>query len=185
MSNSEEPFDLTPQQINHEILFRGRYVQLARTTASRPDGSLMQREVVLHPGAVAILPFLDDGRVCLVRNQRLAVGKTLIEIPAGTLEPGEVPEKTAIRELAEETGYRAEEWQKLSVFYPSPGTLSEATHLFVAKKLTAGPTDIQPDEDLESVIVEWSELLQWVLEGTIQDAKTIVAVMLWKAQNGD
>ena len=90
-----------------EILFRAQRFQVERAIQTMPDGSRHVREVVRHPGAVVILPLLDDGRVCFVRNFRVAVGETLIELPAGTLEPNEDPAETAIRELAEETGYRA------------------------------------------------------------------------------
>src|SRR5207302_6513099 len=118
-----------------------------------PDGATIQRDVVLHPGAVAILPLLDADRLCLVRNRRPIVGETLLEIPAGTLEPGEPPETAAIRELAEETGYRAEHWRKLAELIPSPGVLSERTHLFVAQDLTPGPQQLELDEDLPPQVV--------------------------------
>ena len=134
---------------------------------------------MLHPGAVAILPLVDAERICLVRNRRPIVNETLLEIPAGTLEPEEAPEAAAVRELAEETGYRAERWRKLTEFIPSPGVLSERTHLFVAHELTPGPQRLEKDEDLQPEIFTWKEALAWALDGTIHDAKTLIAILLW------
>src|SRR5262249_12345100 len=96
--------DHTPER---RVIYRGRKIDLALQTVVLGDGSSAQREVVVHPGAVALVPMVDAGHVCLVENQRYAVGKTLLEVPAGTIDPGENPEQTAVRELGEETGYRA------------------------------------------------------------------------------
>src|SRR5262245_560072 len=102
------------------------------------DGGLRPRQVVMHDGAVVIVPILDGERVCLIRNERVAVGETLIELPAGTLEPPEPPRETAPRELQEETGFTAAKWTELPGFYMSPGILCERMHVFVAEQLTAG-----------------------------------------------
>ena len=166
--------------MSRQIIYEGRKIRVAVDTEVLPDGQTFQRDVVLHPGAVAILPLLEDGRVCLVRNRRPIVGETLLEIPAGTLEPGEPPETAALRELAEETGYRARRWRKLAEFIPSPGVLSERTHLFVAQDLTPGPQQLELDEDLLPQVVPWLDALAWALDGTIRDAKTLIAVLLWE-----
>jgi ADP-ribose pyrophosphatase len=166
--------------VSRQIIFRGRKIQVAVDTTVLPNGDTVQRDVVLHPGAVAILPLLDEEHVCLVRNHRPIVGETLFEIPAGTLEPPEAPEAAAIRELAEETGYRANQWLKLAEFFPSPGILSERMFLFVARELTPGPMHLEKDENLEPRIVAWREVLDWVSNGTIHDAKTMIAVLLWE-----
>jgi ADP-ribose pyrophosphatase len=162
-----------------EIVFQGRKIEVAIDTSTLPDGRTVRRDVVLHPGAVAILPLVDPNHVCLLRNQRPIVGETLWEIPAGTLEPNEAPESAAVRELAEETGYRAGRWRKLGEFFPSPGVLSEKTRLFVAEDLTPGAMQLEADEQLEPHVVPWSQAIAWTLDGTIRDAKTLVALLWW------
>lgn len=162
------------------IVHRGRKIQVAVDVGPGPRGGTVQRDVVLHPGAVAILPVAGDGRLCLLRNHRFIMDEVLWEIPAGTLEPGEPVESAAARELAEETGYTAASWRKLAAFYPSPGVLSEKTHLFVATGLTPGQMRPEDDEEMEPVLVAREEALNWVLDGTIRDAKTMVAILLWE-----
>jgi ADP-ribose pyrophosphatase len=170
--------------VSRQIIYRGRKIQVAVDTTVLSDGDTVTRDVVLHPGAVAILPLVARDHVCLVRNQRPNVGETLVEIPAGTLEPPEPPEAAAVRELAEETGYQAARWRKLAEFFPSPGVLSERTHLFLAEDLTPGPQNLEKDEDLVPLVVGWSEAVSWALNGTIHDAKTLVAILLWDRLRG-
>jgi ADP-ribose pyrophosphatase len=162
-----------------QVLFTGRKIQVALDTMTGPDGKPVQRDVIIHPGAVAILALVDACHICLIRNQRFILGEELLEIPAGTLEPGEPPETAAPRELAEETGYTAASWRKLAAFYPSPGVLSERTHLFLAQDLTPGSMRLEEDEKLEPVVVPWEKAVAWALDGTIRDAKTLVALLLW------
>ena len=159
--------------MGRRIVHTGRKIQVAIDESD--DG--VRRDVVLHPGAVAILPLLEDGRVVLVRNLRPVVGETLWEIPAGTLEPPEPPEEAARRELAEETGYAAARWTRLGEFYPSPGVLSERTHLWLAEGLTPGEQKLEADEQMTVHAVPWEQALAWTRDGTIRDAKTLVA--LW------
>ena len=166
--------------MERRIVFRGRKIQVAMESETLPDGTVVERDVVLHPGAVAILPLVDADHVCLVRNQRPIVGARLIEIPAGTLEPGEAPDAAAIRELAEETGYRAARWQKLGEFFPSPGVLSERTHLYLASELTPGTMQLEAGEELVPETVSLSDAMRWVLDGTIRDAKTLIALLLFE-----
>ena len=139
----------------------------------------VRRQVVVHPGAVAILPLLEGNRVCLIRNYRIAVGKTLIELPAGTIDPAEPPELTASRELQEETGYTATHWRDLTAFYMSPGILNERMHLFVAEGLSPGPTAREAGEQIENLIVDWDEAIAMVGRGEIEDAKSLVGILLW------
>ena len=144
-----------------------------------PDGQIRSRVVVRHPGAVTIIPMVDDDRVCLIRNFRVAVNQPLIELPAGTLEPPEPPEQAAERELREETGYRAGALRELHGFYLSPGILDERMHLFVATDLEEVGAAREPGEEIENLVVSWQEALQLVESREIQDAKTIVGLLLY------
>ena len=165
--------------MSRQIVHRGRKIQVALETCVSTSGQTVQRDVVIHPGAVAILPLVDADHVCLLRNHRPVVGATLWEIPAGTLEAGEAPDHAAVRELAEETGYTAKSWRKLTEFYPSPGVLSEITHVYLATDLTAGTMRPEAGEELEPHVVAWCDALAWTLDGTIRDAKTLVALLFW------
>ena len=143
------------------------------------DGQLVQRAIIRHPGAVTIVPIMDNGRVCLIRNYRVSVARALIELPAGTLEPGEDPERAAKRELIEETGFRCERFTPLHGFYMSPGILDERMHLFLAEGLTAVGPQREQTEEIENLIVGWAEALEMVHGGEIQDAKTLVGLLLY------
>lgn len=164
--------------MKYKILHQGRRIQVALHETTLEDGTLIRRDVVLHPGAVAILPIFEDGSICLLRNHRFIFETTLWEIPAGTREPGEAPDVTAHRELAEETGYTCATLEKIAEFIPSPGVMSEVIHVYVAHGLKAGPMRPEADEQLEPVRVSWSDALDWVVNGTIRDAKTITAILL-------
>lgn len=166
--------------MTRQIVHRGRKIQVALETSVAPSGQTVQRDIIIHPGAVAIVPLVDGNHVCMLRNQRPVVGATLWEIPAGALEAGEPPDQAAVRELEEETGYTAGSWRKLTEFYPSPGVLSERTQLYLATDLTPGTMQPEADERLEPHVVVWSEALAWALDGTIRDAKTLLALLLWE-----
>jgi ADP-ribose pyrophosphatase len=146
---------------------------------SYPDnrGGIETREIIRHPGAAVIVPLLDDGRVCLERVFRVSMRETLVELPAGTLEPGEDPRKAALRELKEETGYSAERMEQILSFVVSPGILDERMYLFVATGLTAGEASLEAGEKIEKLIVPWAEALDMVFNGVIQDAKTIIGLL--------
>lgn len=143
------------------------------------DGGTVDKHVVVHPGAVALVPVLDDGRVVLIRNERFAVGRTLLEVPAGTLSPGEPPIECAARELREETGYVARLLEPLATFYTAPGFCTEAMHIFVATKLEHVGQALEPTEHIEPVPVIREELERMIDSGAIEDAKTLAALMLW------
>ncbi|MBN2476837.1 MAG: NUDIX hydrolase [Pirellulales bacterium] len=164
-----------------ETLFEGSRFRVQRVVQVTPDGVDHVREIVRHPGAVTILPLLADGRLCFVRNFRVAVDRTLIELPAGTLEPGEDPEETARRELAEETGYRAASLRRLATFFMSPGILDERMHLYLATSLTPGPTALEPGEDIQTLLATWEEAMEMTRDGRICDAKTLVGVLYYNA----
>ena len=161
-----------------QTLLETRKFTVVRETVGTPGGKDKTREIVRHPGACVVVPLLDDGRVCLIRNFRIAVAETLIELPAGTLEPPELPAKTAERELIEETGYRAAKIDLLHAFYASPGFLDEKMHLYLATGLTAGQSAREEGEEIENLLVPFEQAVEMVFRGEIQDAKTIVG-LLW------
>jgi ADP-ribose pyrophosphatase len=167
----------SPMATQSEVLLVASRFKVVREYQETSEGE-RPREIVRHPGAVVVLPLLDDGRVCLIRNYRISVNQTLIELPAGTLEPGEEPIVNAERELIEETGYRAAKLEQLHAFYLSPGILDERMHLFVATGLTAGETALEAGEEIENLIVPWEEALAMATDGRIQDAKSIVGLLL-------
>ena len=160
-----------------EVLLVASRFQVVREFQLTSEG-VRPREIVRHPGAVVVLPLLDDGRVCLICNYRISVKQTLIELPAGTLEPGEEPIQNAERELMEETGYRAAQLRQLHAFYLSPGILDERMHLFLATGLTAGETAREAGEEIDNLVVPWEEAVQMAVDGRIQDAKSIVGLLL-------
>ncbi len=121
--------------LKSKTVWRGRFFAFRSDEVELPDGKVTVRDIVEHPGAVAIIPILSDGRILLVRQYRYAVGKELLEIPAGTMEAGESPQECAKRELSEETGYEAERIMELTRFYTAPGYSSELIHIFVARGL--------------------------------------------------
>jgi ADP-ribose diphosphatase len=158
-------------------LLETRRFRVVEQTVTRPDGWTASCQFVDHPGAVAIVPLVDERHICLIRNRRLTVRRTLIEVPAGTREPNEEPLETARRELAEETGYQAAQWQELAQFYTSPGILSERMHVFVARDLTPGDPQREANEEIENLVLSWDEALAMVDRGEIEDGKTIVALL--------
>lgn len=165
---------------NERTLLENRRFAVVERMVTRPDGQTASVQFVRHAGSVAILPILSDGRVCLIRNRRLTVDKTLIEIPAGTREPNEPPLTTAHRELAEETGYRAGRMDELLSYYPSPGVLSERMYIYVAQDLTPGDAAREANEEIENYLVTWDVAVALVERGEIVDGKTIIALCLYK-----
>ena len=163
-----------------ELLYQARRFRVLRATQQMPDGSRHQREIIAHPGAVAILPLDDQGRVCLIENYRVTAGRFLYELPAGTLEPGEPPELAARRELTEETGYRAEQLQLLTQFFTSPGILATSgMYLYLATGLKQGPPAREAGEEIHNRLVPWAEAFDMVRQGRIEDAKTLVGLLYY------
>jgi ADP-ribose diphosphatase len=165
-----------------ERRYQGRIVQLDLDTVRFPDGSVGLLEMIRHPGASAVVPFLDDPRspdprILLIRQFRHAAEGFIWEIPAGRLDPGETPAACATRELAEETGMRAERLEPLTTVFTTPGFTDERIHLFLASSLTEGQHRREPDEFLEVHERPWSVAMQMMERGEVQDAKTLVALM--------
>jgi ADP-ribose pyrophosphatase len=163
-----------------DILFQAKRFRVERVVQVTPDGVEHVREIVRHPGAVVILPLLEDGRIVLIRNFRVAVNETLIELPAGTLDHSEDARLTAMRELAEETGYRAGKMEHLLTFCMSPGILDEQMHLFLATDLTAGEMALEQGEDIQTFLCNWDEATKMVCRGEIRDAKSLVGLLYYQ-----
>lgn len=141
------------------------------------------REIVIHPGAVVVLPLLDDGRCLMLRHVRPSVDKVLWELPAGTLDkPGEPPESAAARELEEETGHRAGRIDSLCEFHPSPGILSELIRAYVARDLSPTHQNLDAGEDLDIVPTPVEDAINMALDGRIIDAKTIITLLVWNGR---
>ncbi len=166
-------------QPSEDTVWEGTRFRVVRLQEDCGAAGRRERHVVRHPGSVVILPLLDDQRLCLIRNQRIAVGERLVELPAGTREPAEPPEVTARRELEEETGFLAGHIEPVLSFFVAPGILDERMHLYVATQLTSGPPRREPGEDIENLVVTRDEALAMVADGRIRDAKTIIGLLYW------
>jgi len=163
-----------------ETIYQGKLVHLEKLTVELPNGKQSTREIIRHPGAVALLALLSE-RVLLVRQFRKAIEKSCWEIPAGTLEPGESPATCAQRELMEETGYRAKRLTQLSFFYTAAGFCDEAMTLFKAEGLSP-MSDVHGDDDEFITVGDFSlqQTNQLIASGDICDAKTLLALALWR-----
>lgn len=171
------PHQELPRIINSQKVYDGRQFKVTVDTIS--EGELTyQREVVHHFGSAVIVPVFDDGTVALVRQYRHPAVRYLLEAPAGTLEDRELPEVGAARELEEEIGFAAERLEKLSEFFVSPGFLEEKMHVYLATGLTESKQRLEEDEILEVVRLPIAEALEMITSGEIQDAKTIIGLML-------
>jgi ADP-ribose pyrophosphatase len=164
---------------SQRTLLESRRFTVIEETLAKPDGRIASLQYIRHPGSVAILPLLEEDHVCLIHSRRLTVNKTLIEIPAGTREADESPMETARRELAEETGYRAEAMEQLAEFYPSPGITNEQMWIFVARGLVAGEHAREANEEIENLVVSWATAIKMLERGDIEDAKTMIALLTY------
>jgi ADP-ribose pyrophosphatase len=185
--------DLTERVVDTDVLHRGRYLEFHHLTIERADGSRSQRDIVWHPGAVAIVALDPDDQVLFVRQFRIATGQALLEIPAGTLDVDaasgavEDPDGAAARELEEETGYRAGRWERLAEFWTAPGFATERMWLYLATDLRPVDADrLGPDEDeqLELERVPWREAVAMAERGEIHDAKSLVGLLTLARRRG-
>lgn len=159
-------------------IFRGRVVDLGLETAELPDGRTVELEVIRHPGAAAVVPWHGDGTLTLVHQYRHAGGGMHYELPAGVLDPNEIPDLCAQRELAEETGLRAGRLELLGMIHTTPGFTDERIYLFLAQDLQPGEATPGADEHLTPVRVPLEEVLDWIDRGRLTDAKTLCGVLL-------
>lgn len=166
--------------LDKQILYAGKKIRLeVHRLEDAEHNTITSREVVVHNGAVVILPFLDENQICLIKNWRYSIGQTLVELPAGTLEKGEDPINCAGRELQEETGYLAHRIKPIASFFSSPGVLTEKLYAFAAYDLKKSRTALEEDEQIEIMPVQFDEAIDMVRTGQIMDAKTIATVLLF------
>ena len=174
--------DLTEKRLSSQQVFDGTLLKVYRDAVSLPDGSAGTREYIKHPGAVAIVPLFDDGRVLLERQFRYPHHREFIEVPAGKIDPGEPLLETAKRELLEETGYVAAEWTRIGVIHTAIAYTDEAIEIFLARKLEERERKLDAGEFLETFAVPFAEALAMVRDGRITDAKTVSALLLVEKQ---
>ncbi len=187
---TDDPEELRERLLDSRVLHRGHYLTFRIDRVERPDGTVAVRDVCGHPGAVSVLALDDDERLMLVRQWRHPAGRALLEIPAGTLDidpvTGAIEDHAlaAPRELEEETGMRAGEWQLLTSFWTAPGFATELMHLYLATGLSPANDDrLGPDEDerLHLVKMPWRQAVAMAMAGEIEDAKSLVG-LLWLAR---
>ena len=164
------------EMVSQETVYEGVIVNVRRDKARLMD-RITNREVVEHPGGVAVFAMDDQGRVALVRQYRYPMGEETLELPAGKLEPGEDPRDSGLRELAEETGLVPGTFEDMGCLYSSPGILAERIYLYFAKDLTQGPTHPDDGEFVETVWLPYQDLVDKARRGEIKDGKTLVGIL--------
>lgn len=168
--------DLTERRISGETIFEGRVFTVERDAVLTPGGAA-EREVIRHPGGVTVLALDGENRVVMVRQFRYAVGRVLLELPAGRLEPGEDPMAAGARELSEETGYTASRIEPLGRMIPTGGYDSEVIYLYLATGLSKGTPHPDEGEFIQPELIPFEDALRMVLEGTVEDGKTAYGLM--------
>lgn len=178
--------ELTEKMVSSQTIFEGRIIRVTLDKAQLPDGSLAGREVVYHPGGVAVLALDEDGTVYLVKQFRYPIQRLLLELPAGKLDHGAEEDRLlgAQRELSEETGLEAAEWTYLGYTLASPGFCDEALHMYLARGLTRKKQHLDADEFLDVVTMPFAELVKQVMDGTITDGKTVSTTLKVKVLLG-
>ena len=166
---------LREERLSGEDIYRGIFLDMKRDQVSLPDGNQAVREYLTHPGAVAIVAVLDDGRVLMERQYRYPIAKACLEIPAGKLDPKEDHLLCAQRELAEETGYTATKWSFIRRIHPVISYSTEFIDLYLAEGLVSGKSHLDEEEFLDVFAAPLEQLLEWVEQGEITDVKTTIA----------
>ncbi|MDR1701747.1 MAG: NUDIX hydrolase [Sporomusaceae bacterium] len=178
MKNQEDEKSLREEFLNSQKVYDGKMISVKYDTVLLPNGKVAFREVVEHPGAVAVVPVTKSGKIVLVRQYRYPVGQVLWEIPAGKLSPKEDPDDCALRELAEETGFTAKTLKKLGSIFTGPGFTNEIIHLYLADKIAEGTQNLDEDEFLHVAMYTQKQVKKMVKTGEICDAKTIAGLTL-------
>jgi ADP-ribose pyrophosphatase len=164
------------ETLSSRVIHTGRSFSFKTDQVRLPSGRVVERDTVDHPGAVAVVA-VDGPEIVMVRQYRHAAGKELLEIPAGTLEPGEEPDACAARELQEETGYKAKMWRRLLSCYTAPGYSSEVIHIYAAESLEAVGSNPEEDESINVERVTFDAALKMIEDNTIEDSKTITGLL--------
>ncbi len=178
IDDSEEDAHLRERTLQSTPVYRGAFLEVRRDTVGLPDGSTAQREYIVHPGAVVVVPMLDDGRLVVERQYRYPLRRVMLEFPAGKIDPGEPPLTCAIRELGEETGYHASEWARAGILHNAIAYSNEGIEIWFARGLKAGPSKLDQGEFLEVSIATLEELMRAAQEGELTDAKSLIC-LLW------
>ncbi|HEY8392770.1 MAG TPA: NUDIX hydrolase [Capillibacterium sp.] len=174
--------DLTEKKQEEELVYDGTLLKIWRARVKLADGSETYREWIRHPGAAAVIPLFPGEETLLVRQFRYPIGRETLEIPAGKLDPGEAPPACAARELSEETGLVGGELVKVGSIMTTPGFTNEVIHLFVCRNPSPGPAHPDAGEFINTLRISVSEVFQRILDGRLQDGKTVLAFLLARAQ---
>jgi ADP-ribose pyrophosphatase len=169
---------LSEVRLATETLLQGHFLHAVRDQVRLPNGRTANREYIIHPGAVMVIPLFDDGRVLMERQYRHPMGRVMVEFPAGKLDPGEAILDCARRELLEETGTRAREWARAGVLHPVISYSTEFIEVWFARGLSQGERSLDEEEFLDLFTTTPEQVLQWCMDGTITDAKTLIGA-LW------
>lgn len=181
MNDRPDDEHLVERRVASSTVYRGRFFELRLDHVALPGGAQATREYIVHPGAVMVVPLADDGRLVMERQFRYPVGRVMLEFPAGKLDPGESPFDCIVRELAEETGYRAAEWARAGLLNNAIAYSTEGIEVWFARGLRPGPARLDHGEHLDVVLVEQAELEAGVRDGHVTDAKTLIG-LLWLQQ---
>ena len=171
-----------------EQVFRGHFLDLRRDRVRLPNGETAQREYIVHPGAVMVVPILDDGRLVVEHQFRYPMARVMLEFPAGKLDAGEAPLQCAIREMAEETGYRAREWARAGILHNAIAYSTEGIEVWFARGLRAGQRKLDAGEFLDVSVTTAQQLADMARSGELTDAKTLIGLnwlQLWRAGQWD
>jgi ADP-ribose pyrophosphatase len=176
--------DFTEKTIRSQSIFKGKIIELCVDEVELPNGKLATRELIKHPGAVAVIAVTDEGKLVLVKQFRKPLERALFEIPAGKLDPGEDPKACALRELKEETGYTCRDIEHVVSFATSPGFADEVLHIYYTDTLISGERHLDEDEFLDNYEVTLEEALKLMKTEAIFDAKTVFAVQFLQMKQG-